>query len=530
MTFTQLKHIVFVPGPSWGHLRPGLKTALRMVEKFPNLFISLFVYHTELHKAIKYLSAQPSLYSQRIKVVTASSEEVAPPVDTGNLIEMMCYMQLTFRQWITNELQQPNVVQMEGHPVGAPSLVIEDIFNGGMSLVCKDIHHIPVVGWWLMTASSLMLITGHYGTNLEMGVYDRLSLLDAKAEENFFTKAGEVYLHNVSDRLISIPGLPAHHEWETNPQYLPFVPPFMAYLAPRATNMIKNVGAVVCCTTSEMVFRVYSAEDTLAHSVRVQEPISAASLFTAFKNPITPFFIGPAVDLVSPHQPDPDSPVTQFLDRAYTEKGAHSVVYVAFGTVFFPLPNSMSHLMAALDEIPKAGLRFIFALSSAHAGVDQSWMDSHIKAGNAIFPEWTNQTAVLEHPSIHYFLSHGGWNSSTEALVRGVPMIFWPFIGDQPTNAMQIAGVHDCGFELVQVRTGPAKSTAYRNGAEIEIVGTDEAVRDEMRHVLKLSKGPRGEHQRINIKTLGRVIAESLGPGGSGDVGLENFGNAWGLL
>jgi hypothetical protein len=80
-------------------------------------------------------------------------------------------------------------------------------------------------------------------------------------------------------------------------------------------------------------------------------------------------------------------------------------------------------------------------------------MDGHVQAGNAIFPEWTNQTAVLEHPvsssdffvsfvvsyippllsrraispqAIHYFLSHGGWNSSTEAIVRGVPMIFWP--------------------------------------------------------------------------------------------------------
>ncbi|KAG8700938.1 hypothetical protein FRC11_012552 [Ceratobasidium sp. 423] len=157
-------------------------------------------------------------------------------------------------------------------------------------------------------------------------------------------------------------------------------------------------------------------------------------------------------------------------------------------------------------------------------------MDAHVRAGNAIFPGWTNQTAILEHPAIHYFLSHGGWNSSTEAIVRGVPMIFWPIAGDQPLNAVQITSGHDCGFELLQVRTGPAKSTAYQNGTEVKIVGTEEAVREEMKRVLELSKGPRGEHQRTNTRLLGGIVADSLAPGGSGDIGLERFGQALGLV
>ncbi|CAE6476114.1 unnamed protein product [Rhizoctonia solani] len=512
MTFTPLKHVVFVPGPSWGHLRPGLKTSLRMVEKFPDLFISLFVYHTEVPRAIKYLSGQPSVYSRRIKVVTASSSDVPPPVDSGNLVEMLAYMEESFKLWITNELQQAAVVQTEGQPVSAPSLIIEDIFNGGMSLGCKDVHKLPLVAWWLMTAASLMILTGNNESGHEAGVIDSLALLSVQGEQDLFTKAGEVYLQEVSDRLIRIPGLPAHHEWELNTQYLPFVPPFLVFMVPRVKNMLRHVDTIVCCTTFEM------------------EPISAASLSNAFDKPITPFFIGPSVDLTPPHRADPESSVTQFLDRAFAEKGAHSVIYVAFGTVFFPLPESASHLMAALDEIPKAGFKFIFALSSAHAQIDKSWMDAHVQAGSGIFPEWTNQTAVLEHPAIHYFLSHGGWNSSTEALVRGVPMIFWPFIGDQPTNAMQIATVHDCGFELLQVRTGPAKSTAYQNGAEIEITGTDDAVREEVKRVLELSRGSRGEHQRVNVRLLGRVISDSLAPGGSGDFGLESFGRACDLL
>ncbi|GAB1526838.1 hypothetical protein RhiTH_010010 [Rhizoctonia solani] len=297
--------------------------------------------------------------------------------------------------------------------------------------------------------------------------------------------------------------------------------------------MLNHIDRVTFCTTFEMARHpspVYEKTSIHAHGMLTQEPISATSITTAFKRPTTPFFIGPAVDTISPHKPDPELAVTQFLDRAYAQRGAHSVIYVAFGTVFFPPPSTRSHLMAVLDEIPKAGSKFVFTLSSEGAGVDQAWMDAHVEAGNAVFPSWVNRTAVLEHPAIHYFLSHGGWNSSTEALGRGVPFIFWPFMGDQPTNAMQIANVHDCGFELLQIRTGPAQSTAYRNGTEVTIIGTQDAAREEMKHILELSKGPRGEHQRANVRMLGKVVADSLGRGGSGDVGLESFEKALGLV
>ncbi|CAE6482207.1 unnamed protein product [Rhizoctonia solani] len=507
MTMTPLKHIVFLPAPSWGHLRPAMKTSLRMVEKFQDLFISVFVYDSEVPKTIKYLNSQSSAYSARIKIVTASGNETTPALSPTNPVEIFVYLEKSFELWITKELQQTTAAQVDGRVISKPSWIIEDHLNGGVSLVCKDVHKLPITSWWSTTAASLIWQVqqgnkenGHGGR-----VYENLAEQAVSLAE-----AGEMYLKEVSDRLICIPGLPAHHEWELNTQYLPFVPSLAVYMIQRWKNMIKHVDIIICCTTFEM------------------EPISASALSNALDKLITPFFIGPSVDLATP-QSSPDSPVTQFLDRAYTEKGAHSVVYVAFGTAFFPPASSVSHLTAILDEIPKAGFRFIFALSSPSAKLEQSWVDAHIQAGNAIFPEWTNQTAVLDHPAIHYFLSHGGWNSSTEALVRGVPMIFWPFVGDQPANAMQIATTHNCGFELLQVRTGPAKSTAYQIGREVKIVGTHDAVREEMSEILELSKGSRGQHQRTNARLLGRVLSDSLAPGGSGDRDLLKLGKALGL-
>ncbi|KAF8736073.1 Glycosyltransferase family 1 protein, partial [Rhizoctonia solani] len=463
---------------------------------------ALFAYHTEISKANDYLNAQPAMYSKRIRVAKASTNEADGPSSTDQIVEIICHFEVCFKLWMNAELRQGSVIQVDGGPVGAPSLVIEDLFNGGMALDYKGTHGIPVVGWWITPASSLMSLTGHEETRSKT-VYDSLLQLDPRKETDFF---------NVTDRLIIIPGLPAIHEWELSPQPVPFIPPYMAYQIPRVLNMLNHIDQVAFCTTFEI------------------EPISATSITTAFKRPIIPFFIGPAVDTVSPRKLDPELAVTQFLDRAYVQGGAHSVIYVAFGTAVFPLPSTRSHLMAVLDEIPKAGFKFVFTLSSESAGVDQAWMDAHIEAGNAVFPSWVNQTAVLEHPAIHYFLSHGGWNSSTEALVRGVPFIFWPFMANQPTNAIQIANVHDCGFELLQIRTGPAQSTAYRNSAEVKIIGTVDAARKEMKHILELSKGPRGEHQRANVRMLGKVVADSLGRGGSGDVGLENLGKALSLV
>ncbi|CAE6484184.1 unnamed protein product [Rhizoctonia solani] len=503
MSDAPLKQVVFVPAPSWGHLRPAIKTSLRMVEKFQDLFISLFVYHSEAIKAAKYLDSQSFAYSNRVRIVTASaSESTVPPASPA---ETILYLEQHFKSWMTQELQQATITQVEGRSVASPSWIIEDLFNGGVSLACKDVHRLPIAAWWTTTAAQQ--------GNKENGHGGRVFKNLAKRGDVSFTELGEMYLSELSNRLICIPGMPVYHEWELATQYFPFIPPLVVRMMGRRENMIKHVDTIVCCTTFEM------------------EPIAAAALSNALNEPITPFFIGPAVDPVTPGQPDSDSPVTQFLDRAHADKGPHSVIYIAFGTAFFPLPSSMSHLMAILDEIAMHGYRFIFALPPTRAKqLDQSWMDAHVQAGNAIFPEWTNQTAVLEHPAVHYFLSHGGWSSSTEALVRGIPMIFWPFVSDQPMNTMQLATVHNCGFELLQVRTGPARSTAYQNGSEVEVVGTDVAVREEMKHILELSKGPRGEHQRRNASLLGKVITDSLGPGGSGDLGLEKFGKVLGLV
>ncbi|KAF8605587.1 hypothetical protein BDV93DRAFT_521432 [Ceratobasidium sp. AG-I] len=508
MVNTSLKHVVFIAGPSWGHLRPGFKFVVRMVEMFPDAFISLFVHSSQTERASEYLDTQTTNVKNRVRIVHSLASSGSSAIQAANPFEVILDMEQKFGPWITAELQA-GPLQINGFAVASPSWIIENHINGGISLASKRGHRLPVVSWWVGPAASLIR---HIG-NSEHGSGGRLleriaSILEEGGLADGVTLE-ELYQKELSDQLVCIPGLPAHYEHEQIPQLIPFLLPFVGRMMPRWNNMMEQVDHVVFCATYEM------------------DPITAEISSRAFSKPVTPLFVGPAVDppadITTTGNNSSSSEVTEFLDRAYRECGAHSVVYIAFGTAFFPLSQSIGHLSILLEEVVAQGFRFVFSLSSAAAkssGLRVEYIEQLVREGKAIFPSWTNQTEVLDHQAVHYFVSHGGWNSAIEAI---------PFAGDQPTNALQVATQNDCGFELIQIRTGPAKNIAYQPHTDAVVSGTDEAVREEIRRILQLSRSPKGRQQRRNIKALGTVVLKSLAKDGSGSKDMQRLGKLVGF-
>ncbi|KAG9085084.1 hypothetical protein FS749_004704 [Ceratobasidium sp. UAMH 11750] len=512
MTQFPLKHVVFIGGLGMTHIRPSLHLCARLTAKFSNLFITVYIFGPLASQADQYLSTYHKDARRRVRIVPSA---VDAPI-TGPL-DFLLSLERSFGPWISEQVASSSM-NVNGLVVNAPSYIIEDHICGGIALANKEFHGLPVASWWVASAVSYL---SHFG---DEGYGNGGRLLDAvianleKQEPGSERSIEEILAQEMSGRVICAPGLLPHYEHEQLTQLTRDKFPLVVQLRKRWRHMLEHTSMVVFTGVYEM------------------EPVVAEVCANAFSQPLASFSVGLAADLpppVTPHfDPDTSDPVLSFMNRAYTDLGPNSVIYIAFGTVFFPPPESSRHLKVLVEEILAQGFKVVFSIKPEHskaAGLDEEYIEKLTKGGLAIFPDWVNQLEVLEHPALHYFVSHGGWNSTTEAIVRGVPMIFWPVGGDQPINSMHVARQHDCGFELMQVRSGPAKSVAYGPDGDIEIIGSTKAVREEVQKVLEMTKGGRGTQQRLNVKALGKVARRATESGGSGDVALERFGKAIGL-
>lgn len=100
---------------------------------------------------------------------------------------------------------------------------------------------------------------------------------------------------------------------------------------------------------------------------------------------------------------DLSSTISSFLDNALQTHGKTSVVYISFGTVFFPT-NVPWHLHVLIDALNEAKMPFILvkgsATSSAYDDKAQKVLDKKIAEGGVgMQTEWVHQESVLKHPA-----------------------------------------------------------------------------------------------------------------------------------
>jgi len=60
---------------------------------------------------------------------------------------------------------------------------------------------------------------------------------------------------------------------------------------------------------------------------------------------------------------------------------------------------------------------------------------SKLREKGVVVKEFVDQIKILEHPAVGGFVTHGGWNSVTEAIGEGVKILIWPQGADQKFNA-----------------------------------------------------------------------------------------------
>ena len=120
--------------------------------------------------------------------------------------------------------------------------------------------------------------------------------------------------------------------------------------------------------------------------------------------------------IVLPAIPPVEAPLPQDLQEWLHESRSGDVVYVSFGTMVRPSPQTVMNIVAALSRCGRRVLLQYSGVFPARPGVR--------------LERWVPQAAVLSHPAVSLFITHGGASSVEESLWAGKPMLCIPNVWD----------------------------------------------------------------------------------------------------
>ncbi|XP_059065713.1 UDP-glycosyltransferase 85A1-like isoform X2 [Cryptomeria japonica] len=185
-----------------------------------------------------------------------------------------------------------------------------------------------------------------------------------------------------------------------------------------------------------------------------------------------------------------------------------SVLYVSFGSIAIKSEKQLNELALGLEG---CGYPFLWVLRSDIAEGKSLDLPEGFKdrtKDRALIVTWTNQLKVLSHPSIGGFLTHSGWNSTLEAISMGIPMIGWPYFGDQFLNCRFVKDVWNVGFDFEGVDVDEFK------------VVTKEIVESTIRNIME---GSIRMKLCENVARLNEAAHKTVMEGGTSYTNLNTF-------
>lgn len=111
-----------------------------------------------------------------------------------------------------------------------------------------------------------------------------------------------------------------------------------------------------------------------------------------------------------------------------------SVIYAAFGSSSMFSQHQLNELALGLELTGKPFLWVVRPdlIDGNFAEFPEGFTERVANRGKIV--EWAPQEQVLAHPSVACYSTHCGWNSTMEGLSMGVPLLCWPYFGDQFYN------------------------------------------------------------------------------------------------
>ncbi|KAL1812590.1 hypothetical protein ACET3Z_022655 [Daucus carota] len=186
----------------------------------------------------------------------------------------------------------------------------------------------------------------------------------------------------------------------------------------------------------------------VCNSARELEPAA----FTLFPDtvPIGPLSASNELGHQAGHFWAEDSACVSWLDQ----QPAGSVIYVAFGSFTVFDQSQFRELALGLELTNKPFLWVV--RPDMTDGTDEAYpegFEDRIGCRGRMVG-WSPQEKVLRHPSVACFISHCGWNSTTEGVSNGVPFLCWPYFADQLLNETYICDVWKVGLGFEKNENG----------------------------------------------------------------------------
>jgi len=362
---------------------------------------------------------------------------------------------------------------------------------------------VPIIACMAAPAAAIIRF---FGPESIGGVGDIGAKIDAEAARIGLSAdeiGHKIYTHT-EGKLVQIAGLPAMYDYEFFPQMIPLDRP-VHYFVRGGYNLFRECDAIVVTTSyvydSVSLDAVKQWLSNMQKEVHVLGPLLPAGFGTGNEE-------GASVDIET------------FLGEMLEQHGKRSVFLVSFGTINWPsVPEYVDELIDALIE-KKAP--FILALASPRAKTSEQQAERIKLSGLGMLTTWSPQQFILNHPATGWFVTHGGFNSVTESLASGIPLICWPFSFDQPVAAAHVTENLNVAFELFQVRTGQGlKGPVARNGLAPE--GTRHAVGIEIRQTIDLCRSEKGQELRSNAEKYKVKIKKAWEEDGVARQEIRNF-------
>ncbi|KAL2336006.1 hypothetical protein Fmac_010452 [Flemingia macrophylla] len=204
-------------------------------------------------------------------------------------------------------------------------------------------------------------------------------------------------------------------------------------------------------------------------------------------------------------------------------KERDSVVYICFGSLCIISDKQLCEIAKGLEA---SGHQFIWVVrrknkdKSNEEEEKETWLPEGFeermreKNRGMLIKGWAPQPLILNHGAIGGFLTHSGWNSVTEAISAGVPMITMPGFGDHYYIERLVTEVHGFGLEV-----GAAEWTISPYEGKKSVV-TGERIEKAVR---RLMDGGEGEGIRNRAKEMQQKAWKAVNEGGSSHKSLTDL-------